>query len=229
MSTGGPASGGAENLQRGSTIHRSESCRVVKFDIVLDGLRAGMVFCAMKLLKLAVVAALAMVVTSCGPSIEMPKGTSKGYTSARLTQRNPNLPAITNATEKGIHGMIQNSISKQFSAKGLAYGAADADLVVGYLVIYQEPGMTTSYQEYFGYGRSAEELTDVAQVRGTVEGKRPDYFRQAGIVVDVIDRKTNKLVYRGFAKGDVVKGVSDFTRATRINASVAQALAGFFR
>ena len=53
----------------------------------------------------------------------MPKGTSKGHTSARLIQRDPAGPAVTNATEKQVHGMIQNSISKQFTAKGMAYAA----------------------------------------------------------------------------------------------------------
>lgn len=183
----------------------------------------------MKFIIVPVVTALALVLASCGPGIDLPKGTSKGYTSARLTQRNPNLPAITNPTERSIHGMIQNSLRKQFSAKGLAYGAPNAELVVAYLVIYQETGMTTSYQDYFGYGRPADAITDRAHDRGVVESKRPDYFQRAGIVIDLIDSRTNKLVYRNFATGDVVRGASDQTRAARIDAAIAQALAGFFR
>ena len=89
--------------------------------------------------------------------------------------------------------------------------------------------MTTSYEDYFGYGRSADAIQDRAHVRGVVESKRPDYFRRAGIVIDLIDSRTNKLVYRDFAAGDVVRGASGATRAARIDAAVAQALAGFFR
>lgn len=180
-------------------------------------------------MKFLILPALSLVLAACGPSVDMPKGTSKGYTSARLTQRNPSLPAISNPTERGIHGMIQNSLARQFRAKGLAYGTANAELVVAYLVIYQEPGMTTSYTDYFGYGRPADAIADRAHVRGTVESTRPDFFRRAGIVIDLIDSRTNKLVYRDFAAGDVVRGASDKTRAARIDAAVAQALAGFFR
>lgn len=183
----------------------------------------------MKFLILPVLTALSLVLAACGPGVDMPKGTSKGYTSARLTLRNPSLPAISKPTERNIHGMIQNSLAKQFRAKGLAYGSGNAELVVAYLVIYQEPGMTTSYTDYFGYGRPADAIADRAHVRGTVESKRPDYFQRAGIVIDVIDSRTNKLVYRNFAAGDVVRGVSDTTRAGRIDAAIAQALAGFFR
>ena len=47
-------------------------------------------------------------------------------------------------------------------------------------------------------------------------------------VIDVIDSRTNKLVYRNFAKGDVIKGASSGTRTARIDAAVAQALGPFF-
>ena len=157
----------------------------------------------------------------------MPKGTSKGYTSARLVQRNPNLTAITRHRTK-VHRMIQKSIANQFTSHGLAYGKSDADLTVAYLVIYQEPGMTARYDDYFGYGRDADEIADLAHTRGVIDSKRPDYFKRAGIVIDVIDSRTNKLVYRNFAAGDVVTGASDGTRAARIDAAVGQALSPFF-
>jgi hypothetical protein len=181
-----------------------------------------------KLLFSSAVLAAAGLIASCGPQVDMPKGTSKGYKSARLIQRDPNGPAISDGTEKQVHGMIQNSISKQFAAKGMAYGRGDADLVVAYLVIYQEPGMTARYESYFGYGRDTDAIADLAHTRGALENKRPDYFRQAGIVIDVIDSRTHKLVYRNFAKGDVIQGASSGTRAARINSAVAQALAPFF-
>ena len=102
---------------------------------------------------LLAIAALGFV--SCSTNVDMPKGTSKGYASARLIQRDPNLPAITNPTEKQVHGMIQKSLAKHFTSKGMAYGKGDADLIVAYMVIYQEPGMTADYDDYFGYGRDA--------------------------------------------------------------------------
>ena len=168
-------------------------------------------------------------VVSCTASVDMPKGNSKGYTSARLIHRDPGGPAITDATEKQVHRLIQRSISRQFTSRGLGYGRADADLVVAYLVVYQEPGMTATYPDYFGYGRDSDEIATVAHTRGALENQRPDYFRQAGIVIDVVDARTNKLVYRNLAKGDVVKGASESTRAARIEAAVEESLAPFFR
>lgn len=165
---------------------------------------------------------------ACSTGVEMPKGTRKGYTSARITVRDPAAPAITDPTEKQVHGMIQKSIARQFTSKGMTYGTGGADLVVAYMVIYQEPGMTANYDQYFGYGRDSGAVADLAHTRGALKNKRPDYFRQAGIVVDVIDSRTNKLVYRNFAKGDVIKGASADTRAARIDAAVGEALQPFF-
>ena len=180
-------------------------------------------------LPLLLAVATASFLASCAPHVEQPKGTSKGYTSARLIQRDPSSPAITNPVEKQIHGMVQKSIAGQFTGHGLSFGKADSSLTVGYLVIYQEPGMTATYPQYFGYGRDEDKISDLAHTRGTLENKRPDYFRQAGIVIDVIDSHTQKLIYRGFSKGDVVKGASAGTRAARINAAVTECLAPFFR
>jgi hypothetical protein len=159
----------------------------------------------------------------------MPKGTSKGYRSARLTVRDPRQPVPSDSTERAVHRMIQDSLRRQFSAKGLAYGNGNAELAVAYLVIYQEPGITASYDDYFGHGRDSGEIADIAHIKGTVESGRPDYFQRAGIVIDIIDSRSNKLVYRDFAAGDVVRGASPASRAARIDAAVAQALAGFFR
>lgn len=173
--------------------------------------------------------AAALLLTSCSSSIEMPKGTSKGYQSARLVRRAPNAPGPANAEEQKVHGMIQKALATQFADNGIAYGSSGSDLVVAYLVVYQETGMTTSFDEYFGYASSAEEITDRAHERGVVKGKRTDYYESAGIVIDITDARTNELVYRNYYKSDIVRGTADAARSQRINAAVAQTLAPFFR
>lgn len=168
------------------------------------------------------------LLASCGTGVEMPKGSAKGYQSARLTQRDPAGRSITDPTEQQVNALVQKSIARQFTSNGMTYGGDGADLVVAYMIIYQEPGMTAQYDDYFGYGRDAGKISDTAHRRGTLENERPDFFRQAGVVVDVIDARTHKLVYRNFAKSDVVRGASAGTRAARIDAAIAQALQPFF-
>ncbi|MGJ8671915.1 DUF4136 domain-containing protein [Rubritalea sp.] len=182
----------------------------------------------MTALRLLAVATCAAVFTSCSSSVDMPKGTSKGYNSARLVKRGPS-EATQTSREKQVHGLIQNSIKQQFTSHGLSYNQPNAELVVGYMVIYQENAMTTSFDDYFGYGRDANEILGVAHERGVIKGDRPDYFERAGLVVDVIDAKTNKLVYRNVSVGDIVEGASSSQRSARVNAAVNEALAPFFK
>lgn len=182
----------------------------------------------MKLIHLISTAAVALALNACSPSVDMPKGTSKGYQSARLVKRAPNSSIVITAKEKKVHNMIQSSIKNQFTSHGKTYGQANADLVIGYLVIEQNNAMTTPYSEYFGYGRDANKIADIAHLKGVTEGVRPDFFERAGLLVDVIDAKTNKLIYRNIYVGDIVKGGSGAARSQRINTAVNEALAPFF-
>jgi len=182
----------------------------------------------MKTLSLLSVAAIALALNACSPTIDMPKGNSKGYNSARLVNRAPNSAIVITAKERKVHNMIQGSIKNQFTSHGKSYGQANSDLIVAYLVIAQDSAMTTSYNEYFGFNRDAAGIADIAHTRGVIDSTNPDYFKRAGLLVDVIDAKTNKLIYRNKYVGPLVEGGSDSARAQRINNAVNQALAPFF-
>lgn len=182
----------------------------------------------MHVIRLLSIAAAAIALNACSSGVDMPGGTSKGYSSARLVARKTGAPAST-ATQAQVHGMIQKSLAAQFTSNGMAYNQPGADLVVGYLVVFQDNAMTTYFDDYFGYGRDPEAISEQAHKKGVIEGTRPDSFERAGIVIDIIDARTNKLVYRDFAAGDIVKGVSDSTRAQRVDNAVQTALASFFR
>ena len=182
----------------------------------------------MKTLSLLSICAIALVLNACSPTIDMPKGNSKGYSSARLVNRAPNSSIVITSKERQVHNMIQGSLKKQFTSHGKSYGQANSDLVVAYLVVAQDNAMTTSYSEYFGFGRDADGITDIAHTRGVIDSKNPDYFKRAGLLVDVIDAKTNKLVYRNKYVGPIIQGGSSSARAQRINNAVNQALAPFF-
>jgi hypothetical protein len=183
----------------------------------------------MKIMTLPVVAILSWVVAACGPSVDSPTATIRGYSSARLSQRTAKLPTYTTPTELNVHGSIQKSLQRQFHARGLAYGSSSAGLTVAYLVIYQEPGITKIYRDYFGSGHSADAIVGRARARGEAESGNAEPFQRIEIVIDLIDSRSHELVYRGTASGDVIEGTSGARRAARIDAAVARALAGFFR
>jgi hypothetical protein len=58
--------------------------------------------------------------------------------------------------------MIRKLLANKFSSKGMTYGKRGADLTNAYMVIYQEPGMTADYRDYFGDGRDAGGIAAIA-------------------------------------------------------------------
>jgi len=183
----------------------------------------------MKIINLLSSALIALAISACSSSVDMPKGTIKGYQSARMVQPAPSTLKTLTSKEKATHKAIQKAIKAQFTSHGKSFNQPNADLVVGYLVIVQDNASTTAYNEYFGYGRDADKIADIAHIKGVVKGVRPDFFERAGLLVDVIDAKTNKLIYRNIFVGDVVKNSSGAARTQRINQAVAQTLAPFFK
>ena len=164
-------------------------------------------------------------------SVEMPKGTSKGYTSARfVTEGSKPLPKFAQI-KADVNGMIQSSIRALFQERGMEFRPAgsESDVAVTYLLIMQNNIGTTAIEDYFGYGREVESITTAAHEQWVVKSKRRDSFEAGTIVIDVLDAATSKLVYRGYAHGDIRRDISDEERAIRIADAVGEALGPFFR
>jgi hypothetical protein len=186
----------------------------------------------MKSLHLLASLAFSAVICSCSTGVDIPKGTSKGYNSARLIERNPDAEvtddAVAVAKEKKFHSMMHKAISKEFTSHGMSYGKADADLKIAYLVMIQNNAITFHYNDYFGQGRDADAIAEYAHLKGATQSKRNEFFERVIILVDVIDAKTNKLVFRNHYAKDIVDVPSDAQRSQRINTAIKEALNPFF-
>ena len=175
------------------------------------------------------IATIAIAAISCS-SVDMPKGTSKGYTSARLVTTN-NKPTYDKdiPNQASANRMIQKSLAANFRANNFKVSPGSSDLIVGYLVLVQNNYSTLALDDYFGYGRDSDAIVDKAQTLGVVKSSRPDAFESGTIVVDVIDAKTNELIYRGHATRDIYKNGSASARQSIINDAITEALQDFFR
>lgn len=170
---------------------------------------------------------------SCSTGIDQPKGTSQGYQSARLIERNLDVEvtddAVAVAKEKKIHGMLQKAIKSEFISHGMSYGKKDAQLEVAYLVMIQNNAITFHYNDYFGKGRDADAIAEYAHLKGATNTKRDEFFERVIILVDVIDTKTNKLIFRNHYLNDIVDVPTDAVRNQRIQAAIKDALTPFFK
>ena len=88
---------------------------------------------------LSVVSCLGFVSCSSTGGVDLPKGTSKGYTSARLPVLDPNYTVPTTAREDQVHKMIQNSLKANFKANGMGFGQSSEPAVEKTLLLVSPP------------------------------------------------------------------------------------------
>ncbi len=167
-----------------------------------------------------------LLISAC-QTVEQPKGSSRGYRSARLV-RPHSAPAVANPDDRVNHA-IQSALASTFRAHGFDIQSANADLTVAYLVLVQDNATTTMINDYFGFGRNAMDIANLAHERGVIRNNRADSYEAGTVVIDIIDGKTGKLVYRDFATRDVTGSLSDAQLKAHADSAVQQALAKFFR
>lgn len=123
-----------------------------------------------------------------------------------------------------IHTMVQEAIANSLSTHGLSRADADADLTVAYLIITGNNASTASINDYFGYGRDADELLIKAH-DAYDKSKNPNYFEAGTLVLDLIDSRTYKLLKRGHATRPILQNITPETRAARIQEVVDEIFA----
>jgi len=124
-----------------------------------------------------------------------------------------------------VHKLIQDAITADLARRGVNHVASGGDLTVAYLIIVGNNATTSAINDYFGYGRDASALGEIAHEKYT-RNKNPNYFEAGTIVIDLIDGPTNKLLKRNYATRPLLANPSNDVRAARIQQAVDEALQG---
>jgi len=134
----------------------------------------------------------------------------------------PAAPRSTTVEKRAVvHGMIQEAITRSLAERGLSRSAGEADVLVAYMVVVGNNTTTVRYDDHFGYGRDAADLQQKAHRAYTSTGN-PDYFEAGTLLVDLIDAKTFKLLWRRHVNRPVLRDPSEDARRERIQEAVAE-------
>ena len=188
--------------------------------------------CPVNISRLSSLAVVVLAICSCAPTVEKAKGTSRGYQSARFVEtKRPDRAASATALEDDpeFNAAVRRAIAREFDANKVPMTGGSADLIIAYMLLRQNSVATTMNNDYFGNGRDPMAILEEAHKRGVINNKRPDDFLRGAIVIDVLDARTNKLVFRNYAVRPVTGGLDASARQARINSAVSQALAPFFK
>ena len=153
-------------------------------------------------------AALALVAAACGgpsissdfdSSIPVPQGATYAFVGG--TQTTTTNQKTTEGPDRNefVHQRIQNAIQDQMKAKGFKPTAdsASAHFVVRYFLDLRIRNgyVTTGYSPYYGWGWGRR--------YGGVVVSEPVQFKEGGLLIDLVERSTGKLAWRGTIEGDV--------------------------
>ena len=158
--------------------------------------------------------------------IDLPKGNSAGYSSFRLYQhKSKHVPDFTNREDR-VNAYLQTALKEEFEAHGLKESEQDAELIVAFLLIVQDTAVSTAISDY--YITSGSDILSEAHRR---MGKKnlPGGYEAGAIVVDIIDKKSGEVIYRDFAKREVLDNLTPAEKEQRAKDAAVEAVATFFR
>jgi hypothetical protein len=179
----------------------------------------------MKLIPILSLAACVLASAGCSSTpTKVDTGQIHARTFSFVNRGNRPSPANTDDRQP-VHTMIQDAITKNLAARGVTKVDSGGDVTVGYLVITGNNVSTKRISDYFGYSEDVAALHDKAHEAYT-SSKNPNYFEAGTLVIDIIDTHTYKLLKRGYATRQLLKDISDDTRAVRIQGVVDEILQG---
>ncbi len=169
---------------------------------------------------------LAICLAGC-TTVPMPKGSSKGYSSVRFIRPNAPLGADETPTFVEANRMIKEAIATELEKNGLKVVDGNADLIVAHLIILQDNISTSYCNQYYGL-QEFSDLVTLAHKKG-MKKHYPENVQKRALVIDLIDTKTYKLVYRNYALSGTLANLSEEKRQAYTATAVAETLQQLFR
>lgn len=124
-----------------------------------------------------------------------------------------------------VHAAIQESLVRNLGGRGLSKVAESGDVTVAYLVIVGNNVSTAMINDYFGYGRDSSKLQEKA-TKAYSNSKNPNYFEAGTLLVDLIDTKSGKLLFRNYVVRPTLRDPSPEMREQHIREAVDELLKG---
>ena len=179
----------------------------------------------MKIAALTALLSLTLLFAGCSSTpTKVNKGPIKANSFSFVNTASRPQPAYADQRAE-VNKLIQEAITANLARFNVPQVASGGDITVAYLVIVGNNATTSSINDYFGYGRDASAIAEIAHERYT-QNNNPNYFEAGTIVIDIIESRTNKLLKRGYASRPLLANPTTEVRAARIQQAVEEAMQG---
>lgn len=176
--------------------------------------------------RLTVLSLLTLYFAGCS-SVPMPKGTSKGYTSARFVAPNKPLDRDNDPVFIKSNRMIKKAITGELEKNGIKVVENNADLIIAHLIVLQDNTSTSYSNQYYGL-QDFSKLVTMAHKEG-MKKHFPERVQKRALVIDLIDAKTYKLVYRDYVLSGALANLPEEEQQAQIDKAIGLTLQKFFK
>lgn len=129
-------------------------------------------------------------------------------------------------TNPEVSGAVRDAVDKSLKKKGyLKQDGDDVDFLVAWFGGVEKKVKLETINHFYdssGYGTLAAAMPEKVE-----EGARPREYEEGTILIDVLDPKSHKAIWRGVGKDRLVQGLTDSEVRLFINRVVDQIIAKF--
>lgn len=171
---------------------------------------------------LLLIAAASLLAACSSSSTSRDTGPIRASTFSFINPGHRPAPAFADQRAQ-VLSMIQADIAENLTGRGLTRVQDGSEVTVAFLVIAGNNASTAAISDYFGYGRDVGDLRREAH-RAYTTSKNPNYFEAGTLLVDILDSKTSKLLWRNHITRPLLRSLPEAERPARLKQYVDELL-----
>ena len=170
--------------------------------------------------------AIVLFAVSCAPTLKVSTDFDKNAVFSNYKTFSVYNLKTTGSVSQLNADRIVNAIKAELSAKGFQETGSNADLIINAVTILKDKQSVSSTTNYYGYGGMYRPYSYWGGSMGTGTTSVSTYnFKDGSLTIDIVDNKTQKMVWQGTGNAEIDKAPKDPDAA--IKAAVTKILANF--
>jgi len=104
---------------------------------------------------------------------------------------------------------VVNAIRSEMVKRGFTESSSSPDLLVNSVAIFKDKQSVTANTNYYGYGGYYRPYYGGMGMTSSTTSYSVDNYKDGSLIIDVVDAKTNKLIWQGTGNKEIDKPAKD--------------------
>jgi uncharacterized protein DUF4136 len=167
-----------------------------------------------------------MVASSCESSLKVTSDFDKSvnfseYKTFSLYHDSKSAEAISQLNQD----RVVNAIRSEMTKRGFTEASSSPDLLVNSVAIFKDKVSVSSNTNYYGYGGYYRPYYGGMGMASSSTNYNVQHYKDGSLIIDIVDSKTNKLIWQGIGNKEIDKPAKD--PDTAIPKAIASIMASF--